>query len=288
MSKTKAFIEKARAKHGDRYGYSKTVYVHSKKKVIITCKEHGDFEQSPNNHIRRDGCAKCSGRHRYSTAEWIAAAKEKHDNVYDYSKTEYVRTRDKVVITCNIHGDFEQIAFNHMLGKGCPKCSLRYTYTTVEWVEIAIRKHGVNYDYSKTKFSNSKEKVVITCLRHGDFEQVASSHLMGKGCPKCPNRYDQPTAIYIMTNGNQVKIGISLNPERRMGDMNRVQPFAAKLLSTWILCDFPTALKVEGKIHSCFSDKNAGFSGFNGATEWFNTTPEYAIPIIEKIISHHT
>ena len=44
MSKTQVFIEKARVKHGDRYDYSKVVYVRSKDKVIITCKEHGDFE----------------------------------------------------------------------------------------------------------------------------------------------------------------------------------------------------------------------------------------------------
>lgn len=287
MSKIKLFIEKARTKHGDRYDYSKVVYVHNRCKVTFICKEHGDFEQTPNDHLRRSGCTKCSGHYMYSTQEWIAVVKEKHGEVYDYSKTEYARSKDKVIITCNVHGDFEQLAYNHMLGKGCPKCSLRYTYTTAEWVDIANKKHGNNYDYSRTKFTNSKHKVLITCKEHGDFEQVASSHLTGKGCPKCPNRYDQPTAIYIMTNGSQIKIGISLNPERRMGDMNRAQPFTANLISTWFLCDFPTALKVEGKIHRRLADKNSGFSGFNGATEWFDTTPEYAMPIIEKIISQH-
>ena len=28
-------------------------------KVIITCKEHGDFLQSPNGHLNGHGCYKC-------------------------------------------------------------------------------------------------------------------------------------------------------------------------------------------------------------------------------------
>ena len=34
---TEEFIAKAKAVHGDKYIYDKSVYVNSKKKVIITC-----------------------------------------------------------------------------------------------------------------------------------------------------------------------------------------------------------------------------------------------------------
>jgi len=54
------FIEKSELKHGLKYDYSKVVYVHSHKKVSIICKEHGEFEQSPNHHIiQGNGCPKC-------------------------------------------------------------------------------------------------------------------------------------------------------------------------------------------------------------------------------------
>ena len=137
MSKTQVFIEKARAVHGDRYDYGKVAYVRSKDKVIITCKEHGDFEQRAGDHLVGKGCAKCSGAHQYSTAEWIIEAKKVHGDRYDYSKTVYVRRHDGVIITCKEHGDFEQVASNHARGYGCSKspCSLHVIITlSCVWV----------------------------------------------------------------------------------------------------------------------------------------------------------
>lgn len=53
------FIQKAIEFHGDTYDYSKVVYVNSKSKVIITCKTHGDFLQTPRNHMVGNGCPSC-------------------------------------------------------------------------------------------------------------------------------------------------------------------------------------------------------------------------------------
>lgn len=53
------FIEKARKFHGNTYDYSLSNYEHSKSKLIIICKKHGEFKQSPNLHIRGNGCPKC-------------------------------------------------------------------------------------------------------------------------------------------------------------------------------------------------------------------------------------
>lgn len=50
-SNTAAFIEKARAIHGDKYDYSKVVYQTNKIKVVITCPEHGDFSMRPDGHL---------------------------------------------------------------------------------------------------------------------------------------------------------------------------------------------------------------------------------------------
>lgn len=60
---TSEFIAKARAIHGDKYDYSKVVYVNAKTKVCIICPEHGEFWQYPDTHVnQRCGCAKCSGQ----------------------------------------------------------------------------------------------------------------------------------------------------------------------------------------------------------------------------------
>ena len=62
FSNTKEFIEKARKIHGDKYDYSKVEYKHNQKKVCIICPEHGEFWQTPNNHIgasNKCGCPRC-------------------------------------------------------------------------------------------------------------------------------------------------------------------------------------------------------------------------------------
>lgn len=53
------FLNKAAQIHGDTYDYSKTQYVTAMQKVTITCKKHGDFQQTPNKHLNGQGCPSC-------------------------------------------------------------------------------------------------------------------------------------------------------------------------------------------------------------------------------------
>src|SRR5207302_1142288 len=58
------FLQKARAKHGDRYGNGDILYVNGRTNVTIICKKHGPFEQTPASHIRqRSGCPICDSSH---------------------------------------------------------------------------------------------------------------------------------------------------------------------------------------------------------------------------------
>ena len=59
--------------------------------------------------------------------------------------------------------------------------------TTEEFIAEAKLVHGNKYDYSKVNYVNSRTKVIITCLEHGDFIQQPSMHTSGQGCPKCGN-----------------------------------------------------------------------------------------------------
>ena len=282
MSKTQIFIEKARAVHGDRYSYDLVVYVRTRDKVIITCAKHGDFEQRPSNHLMGRGCVNCAGLHRYSTQEWIEKAIAVHGDRYGYERVVYIRNSDNVVITCKKHGAFEQAPNNHLNGNGCAKCGFeemaeKNTQSEDSFIEKARAIHGDKYDYLKTVYARNKDKVIITCKDHGDFEQLPSNHLMGRGCPSCPRRYDQPTNLYLMHNGlGKVKIGYSIDTNRRISQLNQNAPFEAELLETWPLPDTPAARKIESKVHRKLAKYHAGLSGFNGATEWFNASPDTA------------
>lgn len=55
------FITTAKEIHGDKYDYEKVEYHGAKKKVIITCRSHGQFAQRPSDHIHyENGCPKCA------------------------------------------------------------------------------------------------------------------------------------------------------------------------------------------------------------------------------------
>lgn len=57
------FIEKATKTHGQKYDYSKVVYVNNSTKVCIICPIHGEFLQTPMTHLAGGGCNEC-GRQR--------------------------------------------------------------------------------------------------------------------------------------------------------------------------------------------------------------------------------
>jgi len=57
---TSDFINESKIKHGDLYDYSKTVYKNNKNKVKIICKKHGEFLQTPKDHINGSGCSDCN------------------------------------------------------------------------------------------------------------------------------------------------------------------------------------------------------------------------------------
>lgn len=189
MDKKEKFIEKATKRHGKKYDYSKVEYKDSLTKVRIICPIHGEFLQTPQAHVRGNGCPKCANIKRGDTFRsngdvFVEKANKVHNNKYMYDKNKYVNAETKIPILCFEHGTFWMTPMNHLLGQGCPKCSGR-GLNTDEIVQKFIEKHGHKYDYSKVEFKKMHEKVCIKCLEHGEFWQTPSKHLLGQGCPKC-------------------------------------------------------------------------------------------------------
>lgn len=54
-----SFIKKAHAVHNRSYSYSRVKLVNSKTHIIIKCKTHGEFSQSPHHHLTGQGCPGC-------------------------------------------------------------------------------------------------------------------------------------------------------------------------------------------------------------------------------------
>ena len=183
------FVESAIKIHGVKYDYSKVTYIKKKSKVIIICKTHGEFLQTPSNHLQGKGCSACAGK-QINTSDFIKNAKTFHGERYDYSKSFYSNSTSKLSIICKIHGEFLQTPSNHLQGNGCKLCGLNIVgkcnkYTKYKFIEKSIETHGDTYDYSKVDYVDSQTPVTIICKRHGEFLQGPSIHIGGCGCPKC-------------------------------------------------------------------------------------------------------
>ena len=237
FKKTKTmFVEEARKIHGDKYDYSKVKYENIKKKVCIICPEHGEFWQTPYDHLVGHGCPKCSGRAKLTRDEFIEKARKVHGDKYDYSKVEYVNNSTKVCIICPEHGEFWQTASEHLRGHECPKCgqlvvSKKKQISFDDYLTRFKEVHGDKYDYTHTIYINSLTKINIVCPKHGEFWQLPYDHCAGHGCPKCANQQSKAeeeivrflsenTDFKIQTRDKSILKGKELDiyiPEKKTG-----------------------------------------------------------------------
>lgn len=117
------FIKIAISIHGDSYNYSKTQYNSRNSLSIFICPKHGEFNQTPKNHLEGKGCPKCCGKNKTNEIV-ITEFKLIHNNLYDYSKINYKKANTKVRIICKKHGIFTQTPTCHLRGQGCPNCKM--------------------------------------------------------------------------------------------------------------------------------------------------------------------
>lgn len=210
------FVKKSKEKWGDRYDYSLVEYKNCKEKVKIILNETGVvYEQTPSQHLISKPENKTI---KGNTEDFINRSNKIHNFKYDYSKTKYEFSSDKVIIICPEHGEFEQVANSHLRGMGCKKCGDKYKereyqvrYTTEEFILDSKRKWGDKYDYTLTEYKNARTKLKI--IYDGIvYEQLPPSHLkypvegflnqeifLIKAKRKWKDKYDYSLVEYIST-----------------------------------------------------------------------------------------
>lgn len=154
----KKLIDRFNKKHNGFYSYSLENFVNSQTKIKIICPIHGEFEQTPNNHLFGFGCPSCGGTKRLTTNEFIIRAKKIHGNKYDYSLVNYINNKTKVKIICPTHGEFEQSFIKHCVRKnGCPVCK---ESKGEKEIRLYLSKHKINY-IQQHKFLECKNKYTL-------------------------------------------------------------------------------------------------------------------------------
>jgi hypothetical protein len=205
MFNTQYFIERAIKVHGNKYDYSKSIYKGSHKKITIICKIHDEFDQIAGDHLSGHKCNKCGKSNKLTTQQFIERAIKVYGNKYDYSKVNYINCNTKVCIICPIHGEFWQRPLEHLKHE-CKQCgndvyNKQRIFTTLQFVERAIKVHGNKYDYSKSNYVHNKKKVTIKCNKCNNyFNQVAITHLSGHGCPICGESHGEKLIREFLIN----------------------------------------------------------------------------------------
>lgn len=177
------FLTKAQQLHGDRYDYIhiNDHFVNAKTPIPISCRLHGMFLQTPDQHIRTyntakhantGGCPTCAQQSRIETKrksvdQFITEATMIHDGKYTYANVNYVNTHTKVRVTCDEHGDFLITPKDHLTGKqGCRQCCYRKHHSgkAVRWLESIERERGILLQ----RVGNGKEFKIPHTRFHAD------------------------------------------------------------------------------------------------------------------------
>lgn len=295
MAKTNnQFIEDAKNVHGGLYNYEFCKYVDSKTKIEVVCKEHGIFNISPSNHLLGRGCVKCgvkkcSLQRKIPFKEVLKRFRKSHGLLYEYVESSFSGMTVSMEVICKDHGKFLCLPPNHLKGQGCPACArLNSRSSTEDFITKANTLHNNKYDYSLVEYTISADKVDIVCKDHGVFSQRPASHLRGNGCPRCPGsgfRRDKKGYLYILEDGDLVKVGIT---NREVPD--RISEINAKgkdfrIVTTFVFQDGNDAFLLESKLLKYLRNNFSNpLEKFDGYTECFiNVRAEEVISLVRQL-----
>lgn len=222
------YVAKARAKWGDAYDYSESVYMACLSPITIRCIKHNHyFTVQAGNHIstkqRRfsGGCPICAqeritaahalrensimaqikkirARKPKKTSQeiFIEKAKEKYPD-YDYSKVEYKGRDTAVTLICPKHGEFA-IRPRTLLSKdkgkqphGCWECcgmKKPALNNSEMFKEKVLAIYDEKYVFHWEDYKCNTSLIRVECKLHGEHKVSVYSILHGGACGYCNGR----------------------------------------------------------------------------------------------------
>lgn len=235
---TEEFITKSIEVHGTKYDYSNTIYKTSREKLTIKCKEHGDWQANPRDHLEGNGCPLCWKQNRSkirtkSTEQFIIEANLVHNNKYRYPNTTYTRNSNKVKIECPSHGEFEQTPNMHLSHKnGCPVCRKENL------------KNNSGIGWSRTSFKERCGNRLATFYILKCWNDTESFYKLGITTNTVKRRYDAKSRMpYMYEVIREIK-----------GDAEAI--FDLELKNKQLIKDYKYNPQIEfnGSVHECFTD----------------------------------
>lgn len=212
---------------------------------------------------------------KLTTEDFILRSKALFGDRFTYDYTTYKTRRDSVVLTCKVHGNFEQSVSSHFMGRGCDRCGPTHKPTTEEWVAKTIDLRGNFYDYSEVIYESNKKKVSILCPEHGRFYQAPDNHRSLQDCPNCASsgfKVNLPAVLYVLgCSENITKIGVTnRKTSTRVRQVSVASGMDFKILLELHLTNGRTALNIETVLKQHLKTQYSNIDKhFDGYTETF-------------------
>lgn len=257
------------------------------KKCVVRCAKDGfAWESKVNNLVNRgQGCPQCSGKRRWTADERIEQI-NKLENIEFISLVDpYKNKKSKSNVRCTLDGYEWSVIVSNLVNdeRGCPECARRAREITgcnrrlpqESYIERLPREfkfikwHG--------KYKGSKGLMILSCVNGHIWKVKASKVIHGtQGCPSCASSGYNPSktgTLYALRSecGMYVKIGISNDPKRRHSELEKRTPFKFNIVEQFEGGGAKIA-ELEKYFHGKY--ERAGFTGFDGCTEWLACTPQ--------------
>ena len=188
-------------------------YVNNKTKIKVRCKVDGyEWEATPNNLLKGQGCLKCSGKMQLTHEEFINRMNKINTDIEIVG--EYVNSQTKIKCKCKIDRyEWETTPNNLLNGQGCPKCynNRRGENKKITHEEFVDRMKEINSDIEILgEYVNNKTKIKVRCKVDGyEWEATPNNLLKGQGCLKCSGKM-QLTHEEFINRMNKINTDIEI------------------------------------------------------------------------------
>jgi hypothetical protein len=282
-------------------------------KIILLCGIHGVWRTSTMHSFmsRKTGCPACGMQRTFKAVsktkrilddDWInrfmdtgkfgeSISFKRNFNIERWTVRCEVCAKDVYAQAGLCSGEFD--ASQQSLAKGdCPcRCSGTTRLTPMQrelQASMLAESEGYSFVGWDGEYSNPKTRAIFNCKDHGNFNLRYDSFLYyGTRCTGCFGasgfQRDKLSFLYALKSdcGAYIKVGISNRPEQRHKGLARSTPFEFEAVGIYQM-DGSDALNLETMTHRKFM--SAGFTGFDGSTEWLKYDPEIIQYIEQRAI----
>lgn len=225
-------------------------------------------------------CPQCAGQRKWT-------AKERIEQINSLKNIEFVSWVDgyrgntsKANVRCSVDNYSWSPTVNNLVngGQGCSRCAGKRIWTPDERIDQINSLENIEFLSWIGEYKNCYSKANVKCAVDNFVWSAAVNDLVNgmKGCPRCAKygyQLDKTGYLYALRSecGRYVKVGISNNPSRRHRQLELATPFKFNLIEQ-ISGDGVKIAELEKSFHEKY--EGAGFTGFDGATEWLICSDE--------------